>query len=74
MTSVSLDRRATLLAHNAYIWEDCFVRLEGQRDGQTLADERFASRLVVVIGAQPGISDRGPPPGGWSWDPPAATR
>lgn len=41
------DRRATLLAHNAGIWEGCFVRLEGQPDGQALEVERFASRLVV---------------------------
>ena len=41
------DRRATLLAHNAGLWEGCFVRLEGQEGGQALEVERFASRLLV---------------------------
>lgn len=39
--------RATLLAHNAGIWEGSFVRLEGQADGEAVEAERFASRLVV---------------------------
>jgi hypothetical protein len=41
------DRRATLLAHNAGLWEGTFVRLEGQADGEAVEAERFASRLVV---------------------------
>jgi hypothetical protein len=47
MTLVSLDRRATLLAHNAGIWEGCFLRLEDEPDGQTLEVRRFASCLLV---------------------------
>lgn len=42
-----LNRRTTLLSHNAGLWEGCFVRLEGQPDGQALEVERFASRLLV---------------------------
>lgn len=42
-----LDRRATLLAHNAGIWEGSFVRLEGRPDGEAVEVERFASHLVV---------------------------
>lgn len=41
------DRRATLLAHNAGVWEGTFVRLEGQADGEAVEAERFASRLAV---------------------------
>lgn len=41
------DRRATLLAHNAGLWEGTFVRLEGQQDGEAVEVERFASRLLV---------------------------
>lgn len=44
---MSLDRRATLLAHNAGVWEGTFVRLEGQPGGEAVEAERFASRLVV---------------------------
>jgi hypothetical protein len=44
---MSLDRRSTLLAHNAGIWEGTFVRLEGQADGEAVECERFASRLLV---------------------------
>ena len=39
--------RATLLAHNAGLWEGTFIRLEGQADGEAVEVERFASRLVV---------------------------
>lgn len=42
-----VDRRATLLAHNAGVWEGSFVRLEAQPDGQAQEVERFASRLLV---------------------------
>lgn len=42
------DRRATLLQHNAGIWEGTFVRLEGQADGEAVEAERFASRLEVA--------------------------
>ena len=38
---------ATLLAHNAGVWEGTFVRLEGRPEGEALEIERFASRLVV---------------------------
>ncbi len=41
------DRRATLLQHNAGLWEGTFVRLEGQADGEAVEAERFASRLEV---------------------------
>ncbi|MFM7313518.1 MAG: hypothetical protein ACKO0M_10180 [Cyanobium sp.] len=41
------DRRATLLAHNAGVWEGTFVRLEGQPGGEAVEVERFASRLLV---------------------------
>ena len=39
-----LDRRATLLAHNAGVWEGTFVRFDGQGREQ----ERFASHLEVL--------------------------
>lgn len=42
-----MDRRATLLIHNAGLWEGTFVRLEGQPDGEAIEVERFASRLLV---------------------------
>jgi len=41
------DRRATLLAQNAGLWEGTFIRLEGQADGEAVEAERFASRLLV---------------------------
>lgn len=41
------DRRATLLARNAGLWEGTFVRLEAQADGEAVEAERFASRLAV---------------------------
>lgn len=47
LTVPSIDRRATLLIHNAGVWEGTFVRLEGQADGLAVEAERFASRLLV---------------------------
>jgi hypothetical protein len=41
------DRRATLLARNAGLWEGTFVRLEGRAEGEAVEVERFASRLLV---------------------------
>lgn len=42
-TAAGLGRRATLLAHNAGLWEGCFVRF----DRRGLELERFDSRLQV---------------------------
>lgn len=47
VTGPAFDRRATLLAHNAGLWEGTFIRLEGQPDGEAVEVERFASRLLV---------------------------
>lgn len=47
VTDSGFDRRATLLARNAGVWEGIFVRLEGQPEGEALEVERFASRLLV---------------------------
>ncbi|MCP9850697.1 hypothetical protein [Cyanobium sp. Morenito 9A2] len=39
----SFDRRSVLLAHNAGVWEGCFIRL----DGRGVESERFGTRLLV---------------------------
>ena len=41
------DRRVTLLACNAGLWEGHFLQLEGGADGEAVERDRFPSRLLV---------------------------
>jgi len=41
------DRRVTLLAHNAGVWEGHFLQLDGAADGEAVERDRFTSRLLV---------------------------
>lgn len=43
----AFDRRATLLARNAGLWEGHFLKLTAQADGEAVEQERFPSRLLV---------------------------
>ena len=43
----AFDPRATLLAHNAGLWEGYFLQLDGAADGEAVERDRFPSRLLV---------------------------